>query len=43
MLVERTHELKAEKNKSDKLLRQMLPVSVIQQLKQQRQVTLVEK
>lgn len=38
MLVERTQELKVEKNKSDKLLRQMLPVSVIQQLKQQRQV-----
>jgi hypothetical protein len=38
ILVERTQQLKLEKNKSDRLLRQMLPMSVIQQLKQQRQV-----
>jgi hypothetical protein len=36
--VERTEQLKVEKNKSDRLLRQMLPITVIQQLKQQRQV-----
>jgi hypothetical protein len=29
-----------EKNKSDRLLKQMLPITVIQQLKQQRQVIL---
>lgn len=39
ILVERTQQLKLEKNKSDRLLRQMLPTSVIQQLKQQRQVS----
>ncbi|KAL7027528.1 hypothetical protein ACKWTF_005475 [Chironomus riparius] len=38
VLVERTHQLKNEKNKSDRLLRQMLPSTVIRQLKQQRQV-----
>lgn len=38
ILVERTQQLRVEKNKSDKLLRQMLPLAVIQQLKQQRQV-----
>ncbi|CRK87155.1 CLUMA_CG000964, isoform A [Clunio marinus] len=38
ILVEKTNQLRIEKNKSDKLLRQMLPKTVIQQLKQQRQV-----
>jgi hypothetical protein len=37
-LVDKTQELRMEKGKSDRLLRQMLPLQVIRQLKQERQV-----
>ena len=39
MLVDKTQQLNVEKNKADRLLSQMLPVQVIRQLKQQRQVS----
>ena len=42
VLVERTNQLLLERTKSDRLLGQMLPLPVIQQLKQQRQVWIKE-